>query len=344
MVLGNMYDSLIIGGGPAGLSVALGLGRVNRTCAVFSHSIFRNDGVEASHSVLGLDDVAPQQIREQGIYQIERYGTTTFIEAEISQVAEVEAGGRRTFVAMDERGRKWAGKTLVMATGVKDVLPKVDGYAENWPRNIYQCLFCDGWERRNMTKGILCVPSFNSVSVKLASMAHHLDAERLPTTVSRVTIFSNGDPNPNNHPILEKALITCYANRIKVDTREVVKLVDAKPKEGVYVFLRNDDGSEEAVHVGFLVHKPATTPNAAHLIEMLGLEMNTGTFGDYIKTESPFQSTSVQGIFSAGDAGVFLTQVSNAMLTGVGAAGGVTHYLNEYDDAMALEAYLNGTG
>ncbi|EPS35575.1 hypothetical protein H072_11051 [Dactylellina haptotyla CBS 200.50] len=338
-----LYDAIIIGGGPAGLSVALGLGRQTRKCLVISHNVFRNDGIEASHAVLGHDHTHPQEISARARQQIERYGNTSYVDAEIVSARPEEFPQWRNhkgFVVKSKDGQSWSGKTLVLATGVKDILPDLKGYKENWPKNIYQCLFCDGWERRHSQKAVFGDPSAGIFLTAMASMALGLDTEKNRDGSAKVTILTNGPCRADDEsldPAFAKGLKAMLARGVKIDQRKVIALEDADPEEGVYVHLRDESsGAEERLHFGFIVSKPPTTPNAPQLIQELGIELDKGMFGDNIKAAPPFHSTNVPGVFAVGDCGNALTHVTTALATGVSAAGGIVHYLNGMEDADAL--------
>lgn len=344
-----LYDSIIVGGGPAGLSTALGLGRQSRSCLVISHQRFRNDGIEASHAVLGHDHIHPQEIWARGRKQIERYQNTSYAEAEITTASLQslpEWSGHQGFKVISQDGQAWQSKTLVLATGVKDLLPALDGYAANWPSNIYQCLFCDGWERRHFEKAILCLDGFGVMEHGVAAMAFGLDKSPNPDGSAKITILANGKLNKSTMDnALQEKLKELIAVGIRIDERKVIKLEDAAPAEnGVYVHLKNEqDESIERVFFGFIVHKPKTELNAAHLITQLGLQTEPGMFGDFIKTNGFPQATNVAGVFAAGDSGNALTHVTTAMSSGVGAAGGIIHYLNDIELKDAVSKKDSGT-
>jgi gliotoxin/aspirochlorine biosynthesis thioredoxin reductase len=130
-----IYDCIIIGAGAAGLSTALGLGRVGRSCVVIAHAKHRNKGARHIHTVLTRDHIEPQEFYAIARQQIEGYGNTTFVEGEVIDVGRNETE-TTIFTAKDAGGRSWQGRGLVLATGVRDVMPGIEGYAENWPHNM----------------------------------------------------------------------------------------------------------------------------------------------------------------------------------------------------------------
>ncbi len=132
----RLHDVLIIGGGPAGLSVALGLARQHKSCVVFSDSKFRNEGAAAMHSVASRDGERPAEFRRITREQIVKYGNTTFVDITVISVCKEHVDGYDGYKATDVNGEEWTGKKLVLATGSQDIGPNIEGYAENWPHNM----------------------------------------------------------------------------------------------------------------------------------------------------------------------------------------------------------------
>ena len=116
--MNRIYDALIIGAGSTGLSVALGLAHIHRTCVVFSDSRFRNQGAYTSHTILSRDQTSPEEIRRIGREEIERYGHTTFIETRVESIRKDTTHEIEMFAAENGNGQSWIGKTVVLATGV----------------------------------------------------------------------------------------------------------------------------------------------------------------------------------------------------------------------------------
>lgn len=138
----KLYDALILGAGPAGLSAALGLARVHRSALVLSHNSFRNNGVTAIHAVPSRDGTHPAEFRRITREQIESYGDgIQFVEGEAVRLGKTSLeDGYRGFEAEDRQGRVWRGRKMVLAMGSRDVFPRIEGYAENWPENMYVLL------------------------------------------------------------------------------------------------------------------------------------------------------------------------------------------------------------
>lgn len=123
-------DCLIIGGGPAGLSVATALARQLYQVVVFDSGKYRNEAASHMHNVATWDHHAPSEYREAARKNIlERYDTIRIENTEISSVERTDSG---QFEAKDVTGRAWIGKKLVLATGSRDVFPDLPGYADCW--------------------------------------------------------------------------------------------------------------------------------------------------------------------------------------------------------------------
>lgn len=130
----TLLDVLIIGGGPAGLSVATGLARQLYTAVVFDSGVYRNARTKHMHNVPTWDHRDPADFRAAARRDIlARYDTVQFQEAKIETVRRTEDG---RFEATDAKGTTWLGKKLVLASGMRDVYPDIPGYDDVWGRGV----------------------------------------------------------------------------------------------------------------------------------------------------------------------------------------------------------------
>jgi thioredoxin reductase len=139
-----VYDVLIVGGGSAGLSAALILGRARRKVLVFDDGNARNAAAREMHGFLTRDGTPPGEMKRVARSELTHYPTVQFLDA---QVVSAEPGGPGFLISMGP-GEQFAGKRLLIATGVFDQLPKIEGLAERWGKSVFVCPFCDGWEVR----------------------------------------------------------------------------------------------------------------------------------------------------------------------------------------------------
>ena len=144
-----MYDVIIVGGGPAGLSAALMLGRCRRSVLVIDSGEPRNAVAKAMHGYLSRDGTNPRELQRLGREESTRYGVG-FIDARVKaltcQLADLTADISSSFVVKLEDGRSLYAQKVLLATGIKDVLPEIEGAAQYYGSGIYHCPYCDGWE------------------------------------------------------------------------------------------------------------------------------------------------------------------------------------------------------
>ncbi|NUR04140.1 MAG: NAD(P)/FAD-dependent oxidoreductase [Streptomyces sp.] len=136
-----MYDAAIIGAGPAGLNAALTLGRARRTAIVCDSGSPRNATVEHAHGFLSRDGVPPSELRAIGREEVSRYGVE-FRDLGVTAAERTDEGFTLTLTD----GSTVTSRRVVLATGLVDELPEVDGLAAMWGRSAFNCPYCNGWE------------------------------------------------------------------------------------------------------------------------------------------------------------------------------------------------------
>jgi thioredoxin reductase len=139
------YDCIIVGAGPAGLSAALMLGRCRRRVLVCHAGETRNAQSSGIHNYLTRDGTPPAEFLGLAWQEVGQYPTVEFREVEVLDATRTPDGFR--LVGAD--GRQLGARKLLLATGVIDELPKIDGLASLYGTSVHHCPYCDGWEWRD---------------------------------------------------------------------------------------------------------------------------------------------------------------------------------------------------
>lgn len=138
----ELVDVLVVGGGPAGLSAALTLGRVRRRVVVAADGEARNATSSAAHNVFTRDGTSPAELLRIGRDQLKPYD----VELRMERVVDARLEGPGRFQASFAGGASVSARRIVLATGVRDILPNIPGLAEAWGRGVFHCPYCHGWE------------------------------------------------------------------------------------------------------------------------------------------------------------------------------------------------------
>jgi thioredoxin reductase len=170
----EQWDVIVIGGGVAGLSAALMLGRARRRVLVIDAGSPRNRFAAHMHGVLGNEGTDPAALLERGRSEASEYGVQ-FHAASVARVDETAEGMR---VAVAGSGI-YAARAVIVATGVSDDLPAIPGLAERWGRTVLHCPYCHGWEVRDRHLGVLAT-----------SLLSLHQAQLVRQWTNRVTVFT----------------------------------------------------------------------------------------------------------------------------------------------------------
>jgi thioredoxin reductase len=285
-------DALVVGGGPAGLSAATWLARYRRSVVVLDSGEYRNRWVTRSHGYLGADPQDPMRLLEQAREDLARYDRVAVRRARATGVRQDEEG--RFVVTVD--GDELVALRLVLATGVVDQFPEVDGFLDHYGTSVFHCPTCDGYEARDR-------------SVVVLGWSEHVAgfALGLLDWAARVTVVTEDRPfeGEDRH---RDAL-----------ARHGVALV-----EDDAVALEGERGDLRAVHLRSGVRLPAELVffSVAHhprvdLAAQLGCELTSE--GCLVVDDEGH--TSVEGVYAAGDVtpGIQLAVVA----AGTGTVAGV---------------------
>jgi thioredoxin reductase len=140
-----MEEVIIIGGGIAGMSAATILGRCRRRVLVIDSGKPRNGASRGLHGFLTRDGADPFEMRAIGRKQLEPYDTVRWHEGTAVDAFRTD----ESFEVIVSDGSRWESRYLVLATGIVDRLPEVEGLEDLYGRSVFHCPYCDGWENRD---------------------------------------------------------------------------------------------------------------------------------------------------------------------------------------------------
>ena len=152
----NPYDVAIVGGGAAGLSAALVLGRARRRVVVIDAGRPRNAPAAHMQGFLSRDGMPPSELLATGRAEVTGYGVEILDDA-VGTVAPVATADRSDpmFAVRLSTGAEVVARRLLVTTGVQDEIPDLPGVAERWGRDLLHCPYCHGWEVRDHALGVL---------------------------------------------------------------------------------------------------------------------------------------------------------------------------------------------
>ncbi|HAM82009.1 NAD(P)/FAD-dependent oxidoreductase [Ornithinibacillus bavariensis] len=143
----KVFDCVILGAGPAGLSASLILGRSRRNVALFDNGTNRNQVTQESHGFLTRDGVSPAEFRHLGIAELGKYPSVQFFKETVTQVTKQT--NDQMFKTVTSRGREYLAERIILATGIQEKYPMVPEISKYYGKSLFSCPYCDGWELRD---------------------------------------------------------------------------------------------------------------------------------------------------------------------------------------------------
>jgi len=265
------YDVAIVGGGPAGLAAAFWLARYRRRVCVLDAGEARNEAAWAVHGYPGLPDLPPAELRRRLREQAEAAGA----EVVTARVTRIE-GRKGAFDVHASTAPALRARRVLLAYGVRDLVPDVPGLEEALGTSIYHCPDCDG---PSMMGCRVAVIGWTRRAATLALF--------LRTWAGRLELFTHGHP-----PELDRTLLDMLARyHVAVRTERILRLV---PAGGRTVSLHLENG--EVLGVEGVFFHVGTVPGS-DLGERLGCEQ---TEHGALRTDDRL-ATTVPGVYAAGD-------------------------------------------
>jgi thioredoxin reductase len=288
----EIYDCIIIGGGPAGLNAAVVLGRCRRKVLVFDTETYRNRFSHGMHNYLTRDDIRPNDFLQIAHQELKKYT----VQKLKKRIVNARKNKENVFEVKDENHTVYYSKKLLVATGLFDNVPEIEGFREFYGTSVFHCPYCDGWEIRDK---------------KIAVYAKNKEGWELALALkgwsNDVTLCTDGKNKvkPEQQQVLD-------ANDIPVNRLAIQKLVGENGQVKKIVFKNGDESECDAV---FFVNGYT---QQCDLAEAFGCEVNKKG----VIVTNRLQQTNINGLYVAGDASKDLHFV--VVAAAEGAKAGVT--------------------
>lgn len=283
------YDLAIVGGSFAGLSAAIQAARARRNVLVIDAGQPRNRFAAHSHGFLGQDGRSPGAILDDARRQLLAYPTARFVQARADKAV---ANSSSDFAITTDGGETYSAARLVLATGVRDILPEVPGLAEQWGKTVLHCPYCHGYEVSGGPLGVLATGPMS------------LHQAQLIADWGDVTLFGNGQIEPD-----AEQMLALEGKAIRFEPAIVGEL---REDGAGGLVVRLDGGRKAGVKAMFTA--PRNTM-ASPLAEQLGCAFTDGLLGPAISVDDR-QQTTIPGVYAAGDAARAMHNIAFAVSAG----------------------------
>lgn len=275
-------DVVVIGGGPAGLSAALNLGRARASVVVVDAGRPRNAATLRSHGFLTRDGVPPLELRKLARADLAAYPAVTVLDrtAVTALLPMDSANGMRFIAPLQGRGERIppavAARSVLIATGLRETLPRIPSLRAFYGMTIFSCAACDAWELQDRALALI------GETADLAARAR-----LLARWTDRLTVFTNGADVVDTVEEAELAASGIVVERRPID--------DLEGERGTVSAVRLVDGTRIEIDGGFI--RPQWSPALDFLS---GLDIDREPDGTLVVDRSG--RTSVTGVYAAGDA------------------------------------------
>lgn len=141
-----MFECIIVGAGPAGLSTSLTLGRARRKIALFDNGTNRNRVTQESHGFITRDGIKPQEFKEIGLKELENYPSVSYFNTTITEI--IKDIGNERFIVKSKDGQEFITEKIMLATGIQEIF-SIESIRNYYGKSLFSCPYCDGWELRD---------------------------------------------------------------------------------------------------------------------------------------------------------------------------------------------------
>ena len=323
LVSDGSYDVVIVGGGAAGLSAALVLGRARRRVVIVDGGRPRNAPAAHMQGFLGSDGLPPAELLDRGRREIAGYGVDqiagTVVGIAHCENAHGSTSSRRRFRISLDDGALLETRAVLVTTGLVDKIPDIPGVRERWGRDLLHCPYCHGYEVRDEPVGVLA----GDPATIAESLAH---AHIIRQWSDDVVFFANGAT------LTAAQREQLVARAIGVVDEPVISLaVEEDHLTGVVVA-----GGHVVPRTAVFV-RPQFAPNDSLLVDLGCTVRDTG----WVDVDAT-GATSVPGIWAAGNATNPRAQVITAAGEGSAAAIAINNSLVEEDIPIAVTNFRLG--
>ncbi|KIC63397.1 NAD(P)/FAD-dependent oxidoreductase [Chryseobacterium taiwanense] len=294
----NKFDVIIIGGSYAGLSAVMALGRSLRNVLIIDSGKPCNRQTPHSHNFITHDGKTPKEISDLAKAQVLQYETVKFHDGVVVKMEK----GAEGFTINTENGEVFTAKKLILASGIKDLMPNISGFAECWGISAIHCPYCHGYEVKGEVTGIL---SNGDIAFDFSKLVFNLTKE--------LTLFTNGKSTLNKEQTEKFS-----QNKIEIIEDEIEKVQHENGNIQKIIFKNGKEVSLKALYAKIGFEQNIN-------VEDLGIELNENGF---VKVDM-MQKTNIPGVFACGDNVTMMRSVANAVAQGNFAGAVVNKELSE---------------
>jgi thioredoxin reductase len=289
-------DCAIIGGGPAGLNAALVLGRARRKVLLFDDNKARNAVTQHSHGFITRDGVSPAEFRAIGQRELAQYPSVDIHSMRIETV--IKQG--TVFELIATSGEKFEASTIILATGIQEILPAVEGIYDYYGKSLFNCPFCDGWELRD--KPLVIIAENGMAAFHVPKVLYNWSSDIIVCT--------------NGYSVLDEEQKLFFAKYGIEVIGEKIAALGGQDGQLERVMFENHPDIERAGGLVAVQWKQATS-----IGQDLGCETNAS---GGIATDE-LGRTNIKGVYAAGDTvtNVMMSQLIAAAANGSRVAAGV---------------------